>query len=340
MSLIRLEAESFRCFDRMACSLEPGLNWFYGPNAIGKTSLLEALYVGLTGRSFRAHTIEECIQKDHDYVCVRIYPEEPEPHLTWMRARSGESRVHWGESLLRRWSDVALRYPVLFFDTHSHRQFSGAADVRRKFIDWLMFHVKHEHRLACLNYRKAMEHRARALKWDEDPSVWEHMMVRYGKELASTRRAGVEALRAAWQSGWGADLALDYEPGYEGEDLLAVLVAQRASDKKRGYAQAGPHRADLLIRLEGRDYAQRLSLGQQKVMVCELMLEAVILVWRQTGVKPLWLMDDVGAELDESTRYRVFEQLHAMGLQAIITTLDARAYGDAMRPRPLTELLK
>lgn len=338
MPLVRVEAESFRCFSRMSCTLAPGINWFYGPNAVGKTSLLEAVYISLTGRSFRTSAMEACVQSSHEYAHIRLYAEAPEQQITWLRARSGGTRVYSHQEALRRWSDIMVQYPVLFFDTHSHRQFSASVEVRRKFLDWLVFHMQPSYKNDYAQYRKAMDQRMRALKMGEDPSLWEEMMLRYAQAMDSARRLRVDDLCSVWNSGWGARLVLQYEPGYLGDDLRSLWRKERSGDLKRGFVQSGPHRADIAILSDGISYVHRLSLGQQKLMLCELMLAAAEVLWRTVSVKPIWLMDDVGAELDSNTRRSVFEYLYAMNIQTIVTSLEDHAYADYLNPEPLTSL--
>lgn len=325
MAVVSIQGENFRCLSQYAWNFDPGINWFCGDNASGKTSLLECLYWSVTGRSFRVRDTKAMISSGAPYCTARAVFSEPACEIALIRYRSAGLKVKMDNLDVKRWSDVAARLPVVFIDTHTHRQFSEAVDVRRKWMDWIMFHVKHHYHSLSLSYKKATEQRMYALRMGSDPAPWEKAMCEYALTLEADRLEGMTWIHEAWSqcSGLAQDIKIGYERGYVDEELSVLLQHQRQGDLKRGYTQSGPHRYDIGLYWGDTIYHQRLSLGQQKMIITELMLLSASIVWNKTGKKALWLMDDVASELDDQSRCEMLTKLEALDLQCIMTTLDS-----------------
>lgn len=325
MSVVSIQGEYFRCLTKFSWSFSPGLNWFCGDNATGKTTLLECLFWSVTGRSFRVRDARAMIQEGAPYCSVRASFSDPVCEIALVRHRTGGLKVKMDHLDVKRWSDVASQLPVVFIDTHTHRQFSEQVDTRRKWFEWIMFHVKHSYHLDQLAYKKAMDQRMQALKMGQDPAPWEHMMCQSALLIEAHRAEGMTWVKEAWSQcdGLAQSIEIRYEPGYEGESLELLLFRQRRDDLRRGYAQSGPHRFDIGCYWGDLPYHQRLSLGQQKLIITELMLLSANILWKKTAKKALWLMDDVASELDDRSRRIMLSKLEQMDLQCIMTTLDA-----------------
>jgi len=339
MAILQWYGENMRCFSSFRCALDPGINWFVGDNATGKTSLLEGLYYIVTGRSFRVRDTRVLIKEHCDHCVMHAVCDTPDCTIDMVRYRSGTTQAHLDGAPIRKWSELAYKFPVLFVDTHTHRQFAEYVDVRRKWFDWVMFHVEHLYANNMALYKKAMEQRMHALRQGLDPGPWEHVMYEYAVLLDKDRSLHMEALQRIWhERDDGMErVTISYHPGHEG-DLAALWVKQRGDDMRRGYAQSGPHRYDVQCYKDTYIYNQRLSLGQQKIMVADLMLLAAQYVKHVAGKNILWLMDDMASELDITHTAYIVERLRALSLQSIITTLHTTYNNHAIHMRPITSI--
>src|SRR5438270_275390 len=161
--------------------------------------------------------------------------------------------------------------------------------------------------------------------------VWDLELARLGGELAQARLQAVEALQARAAAGHAAISAgerLELEYAGPPSDLLAALERSRTDDLRRGSTGVGPHRDDVVIRLDGRDARAFASQGQQRTAVVSIKLAEATVVAEMTGERPVLLLDDVLSELDASRRRALLEQLGEPG-QVIITSVEANPFPDA-----------
>jgi DNA replication and repair protein RecF len=120
-----------------------------------------------------------------------------------------------------------------------------------------------------------------------------------------------------------ATVSIEYYPGWPEEQALQTTLAQGASrDRDLGYTQAGPHRADLRIRLQGWQARARASRGEQKLISAGLLLAQAELVRRHQGRHPVLLIDDLAAELDARSRHRLFDAIQRVGAQSFLSFLE------------------
>ncbi|MBT8146236.1 MAG: DNA replication and repair protein RecF, partial [Gammaproteobacteria bacterium] len=119
------------------------------------------------------------------------------------------------------------------------------------------------------------------------------------------------------------DISLNYRRGWDAErDLLQVLVSTENQDLKYGTTQAGPHRADIVVKLEGVPASDVLSRGQQKMLVSALKLAQGVIQAENTERTCIFLVDDLPAELDEGNRKRICCYLQEMHTQVFLTCVD------------------
>jgi DNA replication and repair protein RecF len=121
----------------------------------------------------------------------------------------------------------------------------------------------------------------------------------------------LKGVKFHYQNGWA-----------QGVGFSEALASNIENDLKLGFTQRGPHRADLVMKIDGRSAAQYLSGGQQKLAACALMLAQASLYSQKTGRHCLILVDDLPAELDSTHRATFINLLDAMGGQAFITATD------------------
>ena len=332
MTLRRVQVTDFRCLHQANLDLDPDFTLISGPNASGKTSLLEAVYVLGRGRSFRTRRLEPLIRSGTDRMMVVGEAELPERRVTLgiegtrdgLRARVSGDRV---ASL----AELAWVLPVQIIDPEIHRLIEEGPNRRRRFVDWGVFHVEHSFVEHWQRYQQALRQRNAALKARQGRpavTVWDLELIRYGELITGARRRYVEQLAPIAASVAARlldlELRLAYRPGWAAElDLRTALEGSFAKDQDLGATQVGPHRADLNIRLQGAMVRDRVSRGQQKLLAAVLLLSQIKLFPQDSRARPTLLLDDPAAELDSAHLRALLEEVRSQPLQLVVTTLQA-----------------
>jgi DNA replication and repair protein RecF len=303
-----------------------------GPNASGKTSLLEAVYVLGRGRSFRTRRLEPLIRAGAERMRVVGEAELPERHVTLGVEGSAEGlRARVGGERVASLAELAWVLPVQIIDPEIHRLIEEGPNRRRRFLDWGVFHVEHSFVEHWQRYQQALRQRNAALKAQHGRaavSAWDTELVRYGELLTDARGRYVELLAPVASSVAGRlldlELVLAYRSGWPaGVDLRRALEGSFLRDQELGATQVGPHRADLSIRLQGTAVRDRVSRGQQKLLAAVLLLSQIKLFPQDSRAQPTLLLDDPAAELDRGRLTALLDEVRSQPLQLIVTTLQA-----------------
>ncbi len=325
-----LEVSHFRNLTSVSLSLNRQFNYLFGANGAGKTTVLEAVHLLARGRSFRGRRIAPIIQNGARSLLVRAELENGRS-LGLSRDRSGKTELHVDRAEARRLSDAAALLPVhLILPDVSQLIFGGPGD-RRQCADWGMFHVKPGYLPALRDYLSAVRQRNAVLKsWDAAGSaaaieVWTDTVCREAKSVDGYRREYVAELIPHFQaalSGLEADVPIElaYKNGWGSDELAKVLGDSLDNDVKLGSTGAGPHRADWSLKIADRDAGATLSRGQGKLVAVALILAQARLLKDCTGQRSVFLIDDLGAELDSAHGSRMLTLLRSSGCQVISTS--------------------
>jgi len=198
-------------------------------------------------------------------------------------------------------------------------------------MDWAVFHVEPQFMDTWVRYQRALRQRNAALKTDPTQAgVWDPELARLGEVIGESRRAFLERLQPYWVTTVaalsGLDVGLHYLRGWNLEhSLLEALSASRSRDELRQLTHAGPHRADVAVRLHGRPAREVLSRGQQKLVAVAMTLAQLRLLKEQTQTTPTLLLDDPAAELDAERLQRFIAEVSELRCQLVVTSLQAES---------------
>ena len=336
MPLTRLSLSHFRNITAAELELSPRFNLIAGANGSGKTSLLEAIFYLGRVRSFRTAKPRHLIQSgaDHFRLVGRIADAEGKAQTLGIERGPKGQTLRFAGRPVRQLAELVRALPVQLLHPDSHLILEGGPRYRRRYLDWGVFHVEHSYYSAWQRYSRALRQRNAALRSGARPrdlAAWTPALVEAAEALHQMRRGYIEALLPYVRTNLAAlvelpGLEFRYQPGWpEDEGLEATLAERHDSDARRGFTQAGPHRADLLPLLDGVPAIERVSRGQQKQLVTALLLAQAELMMEKNHQTCLFLIDDLPAELDAGHRARVLERLHNLGSQIFVTTTDADA---------------
>ncbi len=328
------KASHFRCLDNIELDLAPDFNLVFGDNASGKTSFLEALaYLG-RGKSFRGASTSNLVQHgEQEFVLFgQVENDGRHQRIGVRNSRAGlEIRVD-GESGGGA-ASLAEALPLQVIDPEIHNLVAGGPEQRRRFLDWVGFHVEHEHLLAWRRFRRVLKQRNAALKANSRPATinsWNAEFIDLGMTLDASRRRSLEAamdsLQGFGQDLLGTDLGFDYQQGWkQGVELEAALGEGLERDLQLGATQHGPHRADLKIRYDERQARKLVSRGQQKLLASAMILAATETAQTALERPLLLLLDDPAAELDADSLARLMGAVEMLGCQVVATSLERDA---------------
>ena len=332
MHLSEVDIQGVRNLHEVRLSLSSGLNVIAGPNASGKTSLLEAVGLLSTARSFRTPRIARVIQHGQTWLQVvgKLVGSGGREIRIGLRREASHTLIRIDGEQVRQGSRLARRFPVQVITPASHELLEQGPKFRRRFLDWGLFHVEQGYHGVWQDYMRLLRQRNAVLRLGDVRQLghWDRLLAEKGEVLDEMRLRHLEGFLPLFQA-HGLQLleqAVDvtYRRGWEaGQALQAVLEAGRDSDLRRGFTQVGPHRMDLVFRGEAGAARETLSRGQQKLIVAAARLAQVQLVDRSVGVKTVLLVDDVAAELDRVRRERLMALLRSLETQVFVTATEA-----------------
>jgi DNA replication and repair protein RecF len=332
MRFERLHIKGLRCLTDVAVALGEGIHVFIGSNGAGKTSVLEAGYLLSHGRSFRSGAREALMQRGQS--AVSVFAEVQGEGGSLHRLGLGRSGPRWDARL--DGLDVPLGQlvqacAVVCFEPGSHALIAGAAEERRRFLDWGVFHVEHAFLGAWRRYQRALKQRnallrAGAVGPAELYTPWERELDEAGSVIDAQRRAYLDRLRPVLVESARqllpelGPVSLRYRRGWPEEaSLSAVLADQRGRDLARTHTTAGPHRADWSLSFEHAPLREHLSRGQEKLTALACLLAQAELHAACRGDWPVVCLDDLASELDLDHQSAVVGRLASVGAQVLVT---------------------
>ena len=343
MRVDALALEDFRNYRRLEAAFSPGVNVICGENAQGKTNLLEAVAYLSTAASHRARYDRELIRLESDAALVRATVEARQRTFQLeARLRRGQRRQLFSNGVkLKTAGELSgVLQTVLFCPEDLSLIRAGAAE-RRRFLDECICQLRPRYAAALGQYRRLYEHKTRILRdWEEKPALLDTLddfsfqmaqagavLIHYRAHFLKRLRETAAAVHADF-SGGREQLELGYatvstvaDPLGPTRDLLeAVLEHQRAHRQAELEARqclTGPHKDDLLVRVNGLEAKTYASQGQTRTAALSLKLGCREIFYRDTGEWPVLLLDDVLSELDRRRQEFVLHRI--TGGQVFIT---------------------
>ena len=330
----RFKVSNFRCLENADLELSSHFSLIYGANASGKTSFLEALaYLG-RGKSFRGASVNSLIRHgESEFVLFgEAAAGEGTRRLGVRNSRDGlEVRVDGNSE--GGAAALAEALPLQVIDPEVHSLVAGGPELRRRFLDWVAFHVEHDHLQTWRRFRRALKQRNAALKARSTAAAirsWNAEFVELGTLLDESRRRALEvAAPALMEYGMhllGTELGFDYQHGWsKDKSLEQALEAGLERDLQLGASQHGPHRGDLRVSYDERQARKLVSRGQQKLLASAMILAATETAQTALERPLLLLLDDPAAELDSDSLSRLLGAVAGLGCQVVATSLERGA---------------
>ena len=302
-----------------------------GPNGAGKTNVLEAVSLLSPGRGFRRAAAEDIARKPENIGwkirATLITPDGTHDVETWAERTDGRAVRIDGKPTSQTALGRLLR--VLWLVPAMDRLWIEAAEGRRRFLDRMTLSFLPDHADAVLTYEKAMRDRNRLLKDQITDPHWygalEAQMATTATTITANRQHTLASLAAAQQGAATAfpqaDLALtELDSAGQSNDLAGAYAESRRRDMAAGRTLLGPHRVDMTAVFKSKAIpAEQCSTGEQKALLISLILANARALARDLGAAPILLLDEVAAHLDQSRRDALYDEICALGAQAMMT---------------------
>ena len=330
MPLKNFKCSDFRCLESAELKLDPQYNLIFGRNASGKTSLLEAIaYLG-RGRSFRGAPTPNLIRHGAgEFLLFGKVDNGTREIAVGVRNSRDGLEMHIDGDQVASAAALAEVLPLQVVDPDVHNLVAGGPEGRRRYLDWITFHVEHGYLEHWRRFRRALKQRNAALKENASHDAltgWDKELTATGREVHAARLRVLDITRPALgdigASLLGSAVDVEYQQGWSAEQSLAeALAAGIDRDRQLGATQAGPHRADLKLQYDARQARRLVSRGQQKLLACALILAATEVVQSHIERPLVLLLDDPAAELDSDSLARLMAAVVVLGCQVIATSL-------------------
>ena len=323
MRLSHLQTLNYRNLEDATVDFLPGLNVITGPNGQGKTNLLEAIYLVLTGFT-EAGRLEQLVRFGQKEAYVKATLEREDGHSV-LEVGIGRGRRVQKADGLKVSAGALLRGGAVWIRPEDSELILGSPGGRRAFLDALLSKLSLRYASILALYERNLAQRNASLRSGElwALEVWNTKLSELGAEILTLRRRAVTRLSELAQNfhtglGGGEDLELKLLETTTPETYLLDLQAKRSEEVARGLTVLGPHRDDLEIVLHGVSAHTYASRGEARTIALALRQAEYTLLEERHGDTPILLLDDFSAELDPSRRQHLLS-LALKSPQAIVT---------------------
>ncbi len=327
MILNQLYFHCLRNLSTIRLNCHPQLNLIVGGNGSGKTSILEGIYLLGTGHSFRTREVSPLIQ--HGEATLSVFAKTVHNDtVSVQKSSSSPTQVKINQTACQSSSNLAKFLPCQVFYQDIFQIMDAGPVLRRRLLDWGLFHVKQDYLSIWKDYRKVLHHRNALLR---QKAAYQHF-IPWDEQLVELANA-LDTLRSDYFEVWEATFRhylekltdttceIVYHKGWDkkqsGRSLTEILKEQYNSDLLRQHTQSGAHQADIQFSTPISKAKNELSRGQQKIILIALKLSQASLLTNPC----IYLFDDLCAELDEIHIKRTLDCIKELQGQCFVTTI-------------------
>lgn len=335
MTLTSLVLQNFRSYSKKSWSFSPGTTCIVGPNAVGKTNVLEAIMLLATSKSFHAGADRECIRWGSEIarVMVSLQEEKLEVMLTqgMVSGQPTPLKKYMVNGISRRAIDFVGMLRAVLFWPEDLEIVTDSPSIRRKYLDTVLVQTDREYRRNLISYERGLRQRNKLLDLVKEGTAsrsqllfWNQLLIAAGGYITDKRASYIAFVNATTLS--NHHFLLTYDKSIISEARLMQYKDEEVAAKS---TLVGPHRDDFTLSSQEhgdttrdgyRDLSKFGSRGEQRLAVLWLKMAELAYIAHETGSRPILLLDDIFSELDEEHRALVAHVTTEQ--QTIITSAD------------------
>ena len=334
MIIQNIKIQNIRSYDFAELPMESGINAIYGKNGSGKTSLLEAIYFGLSLKSFRTSKTEQILRNNE--LKGEILITSNRKTIRAIKNKTSTIAIDENNEKKIARKDLLMLFPTCLIENKEFSFTDAQPDYKRKYLNKILFYVEqdfdnlheklskiHKQRLFCLRNGQKNE----ILVWNKALIEIEPQITNLNKRLINdlnnffTSNSNLSSFFV--KNDWLKSINFQYKPGFD-ENIGLEKHIHNNFEKEFMINKplVGLHKRNFNILLD-RDIASSiLSRGQQKVLSCILHLVSKEFIEKSLKIQPLVLIDDICSELDKENQHLMLKYLNNMNTQAILTSIE------------------
>lgn len=349
MNIQSVRLHQFRNYKQEEISFPKSIIILYGKNGQGKTNLLEALYMGGVGKSYRGIADADLIQWNSSdaSVIINFFRSGVAQQVKIILSKLAKKELWINETKVPQRELVGTLNEVLF-SPEDLQLIKGSPALRRRFMDMEISQVNPTYYKELLQYNRAVSQRnllLKKMKYEGNFSIeeWDHQIAAFAAAIVKKRLAALHKISFLSGvihrrlTGGSENLTISYVQPYDTVQdstqsyrcdaswYYRLLQDHLQEDMYRMSTSVGPHRDDLAFAVDGADLKKFGSQGQQRTAVLALKLSELEYVKSETGEYPVLLLDDVMSELDAARREALLEFVRER-IQTFITTTEPTVF--------------
>lgn len=322
---------NFRSYTEQSFEFSETVTVISGKNGVGKTNILEAIYVLMQGKSFR-DSDEQLMRYDAEWWKIQGEFDNFDRELRYQPGGAIPKQL-LVDSVSKGRFTYKQQLPVVLFEPDTLLLLHGSPGGRRAYLDGLLVSLTPTYRSLLVKYERALLQRNNILKkggtlaeLQDKVFVWDIALAEYGSQIQLARQDLVKQLNANLSETYSLLAVADSAVAVHTESthrpssqhLAEALGRSLQKDALRGFTSVGPHRDDIGFTLNSKDAKTTASRGEVRTIILALKYIELSLLTEATGHTPLFLLDDVFSELDEGRQKALLASTE--GVQKIITT--------------------
>lgn len=314
MTLKNLALQQFRSYKKQSVSFSPAATLILGPNGAGKTNILEAIMLCATGKSFRAQVDLEMVKWDAAFGRVRANVDD-----TTLEIVLTSTKKYIVNGIARRQIDFVGNLRAVLFWPEDLALVTDSPSLRRKYLDSVLVQIDREYRRSLLSYERGLRQRNKLLDLIQEGKAhrhqllfWNQLLIRTGGYITEKRQDYFDFVNT------NKGYVIVYNKSVISESRLLQYKDEEVAAKA---TLVGPHRDDFAFEYNGRDVSAFGSRGEQRLAILWLKRQELSYIEKETGTRPLLLLDDIFSELDGEHRKLVSGMLEDQ--QTILTSADS-----------------
>lgn len=331
-----LRLQNYRSYTDASFELGEGVNIVVGPNAAGKTNLLEAIMVSAVGKSYRAKDMN-LVHRNSDWARIDVHTKDNILRTTKFQTEPTgriQKTFEIDEKIYKRFPSTQ-KQPIVLFEPNDLRLIEDEPSLRRSYLDNLLEQYVAGYEQHRVHYKRVLAQRNALLKQGARAGsqlfAWNLRLVDLGEQIVKQRLALIAVINESISTTYSLiakndkKIKLRYESSINTENystnFLKKLESSVELDMVRGFTGSGPHRDDIVIYFGDQPAMESASRGEVRTLLLSLKIIELQILEKQRGVRPTLLLDDVFSELDGARRRELTNFLSEY--QTIITTTDA-----------------
>ncbi|HOP57054.1 MAG TPA: DNA replication/repair protein RecF [Bacillota bacterium] len=334
MKIDKVTLTNFRNYHKQTLELGSGIHFIIGANGEGKTNFLEALYVLALAKSYKAED-SDLIRFSADFARIQATIEKDgrKFELTMIITEIGKKAMRDSQEI-KRLSDYIGNLNIVSFLPEDIVLIKGAPRDRRYYVDVFLGQIDKDYLNELTIYKHILKQRNELLKKLEYVEKPDYTLLDVITEQLASSAEKISQRRVRFQeeinglidgmykrlSDKDEKFSLVYQQTLPQKEAYGFLKEKYRQDIMQGATGYGPHRDDYVFMLDEFAAGSRASQGEQRMMVLSLNMGLAELVKETRHETPVFLLDDVFSELDETRQNRLLEYVATSGIQTIVTT--------------------